>query len=99
MLKGFNSLVPPSETATILPAELEIILSGQRVIDIAFIRRKTKYSGYSSGSKQVKWLWKVLTKFSPDEKSKFLQFATGSGCLPIREVESWEFWVKKGSEG
>lgn len=99
MLSGFSSLIPPKELATFNSQELELLLSGRPHIDPAFIRQRTVYLGYSSSSAQVEWLWEVVGGFSHEERSLFLKFCTGCACLPIEEVEVWQFRVQKGSAG
>ncbi len=96
---GFTSLIPASKLASFQPIELELLLSGPVHISVDFIEEHTKYTGYSSSSVHVKWLWKVVEGFSREERSMFLRFCTGSGALPIKGVESWQFRVQKGSEG
>ena len=96
---GFTSLVPPNKLTPFQPVELELLLSGPIHISVAVIRKCTEYTGYSSDSAQVRWLWEVVEGFSQEERSMFLRFCTGSGALPIKGVESWKFRVQKGSEG
>lgn len=95
---GFTSLIPPTMLTPFTPCELELILSGQSCIDVAFIEAHCKYHGYFSSSLQVKWLWEVVTEFNHEERSQFLLFCTSSTSLPI-EGQTWEFGVQQGSHG
>ena len=64
--QGFNSLIPDKQLKTFSPHELEVILSGQPVIDIDFIKRRANFSGhgYTQQSQVVQWLWEVLESFT-----------------------------------
>lgn len=62
--RGFNLLIPNDKLEHFSPHELEVILSGQPVISIDFIKRRTVLRGYSQSSAIVQWLWEVLESFS-----------------------------------
>ena len=62
--RGFNLLIPHDKLEHFSPHELEVILSGQPVISIDFIKRRTVHHGYSQSSAVVQWLWEVLESFS-----------------------------------
>ena len=62
--RGFNLLIPCDQLERFSPHELEVILSGQPVIDLDFIKKNTVLHGYSRSSAIVQWLWEVLESFS-----------------------------------
>ncbi len=64
MRDGFNHVIPHLSLISFSARELETILSGQPEVDIAFIRLRTIYEGYSPDHSVVKWLWEVLESFS-----------------------------------
>ena len=62
--QGFDKLLPHVMISVFSPDELEMILCGQSTIDLAFMRRRTSYIGYSSESSVVVWLWEILESLS-----------------------------------
>lgn len=96
--EGFAFLIPRAKLTSFTPFELELVLSGQPEIDVAYLQEHTSYVNYTRDSEPVKWLWEVLSEFSQAERGKFLQFSTGSGCLPVG-VEDWRFRIRRGTNG
>lgn len=95
---GFTFLIPLMKLEGFTPYELELILSGQPNIDVSYLQKRTTYFDYRSDSEQVKWMWEVLDEFSEAERAKFLQFATGSGCVPVG-VDDWQLRIRRGTSG
>ena len=64
LMQGFTSLVPSSELESFSAHKLEVVLSGQPTIDLQFLCSRTKFTGYSTSSNMVQWLWQVLAEFT-----------------------------------
>ena len=94
--KGLNFLISGDILTDFTPYELELALSGQRVIDVHYLQENAAYEDYTKHSQQVRWLWKVLEEFSQAERSKFLQFTTGCGCVPVG-VQGWRIKIQMGA--
>ena len=93
--EGFNYLIPATKLADFVPLELELVLSGERSIKVAYLREHTSYTYYTRDSEPVVWLWEVLEELAEDKRASFLQFVTGSGCVPA-SVDEWKLTVQRG---
>ena len=82
ILEGFYDLIPADLIKIFTPKELEVLLCGVGVIDLEDMRRHTRYPNGSEKSVVVRWFWKALHEFSPENRSNFLQFVTGSSRVP-----------------
>jgi E3 ubiquitin-protein ligase HUWE1 len=95
LLRGFHAVVPREMVAIFDPLELELLISGLPEIDLDDLRRHTEYhGGYKSSDVVIERLWRVLCKFTKEEKALFVQFTTGSSKVPLDGFASL-----RGSEG
>ena len=62
--------------------ELELLISGSPVINVADWRANTGYVGYEPHSPVIEGFWAVVSEFSQDDLVRLLQFATGSTRVP-----------------
>lgn len=82
-LEAFRELLPPELTAVFNPSELELLISGLPHVDIEDLRANTEYSGYTVGSPVIQWFWELVRKFGRVDKSRLIQFVTGTSKVPI----------------
>lgn len=82
------------------PEEMDILVSGEDVLDWAALQRCATYSdGYTSESKPVKWFWDLFNKkFSNEEKKMFLKFATGTDRTPVGGLGKLKLVIQKGED-
>lgn len=85
LLDGFHQIVPPALLPVFNEYELELLISGQRAIDVTDWEAHTEYSaGYTAQSPQVQWFWHaVKSQLNAEEVAMLLQFVTGSGRVPL----------------
>eukprot|EP00457_Paulinella_chromatophora_P000004 gb/GEZN01000004.1/.p1 GENE.gb/GEZN01000004.1/~~gb/GEZN01000004.1/.p1 ORF type:complete len:5481 (-),score=821.20 gb/GEZN01000004.1/:442-16884(-) len=62
--------------------ELEMRVCGRPGLDLAILRKHTKYSGCTVNSPAVQYFWQVLQDFSEADRTRFLQFAWAKSRLP-----------------
>ena len=62
--KGFCSLIPQRLLKPFSSNDLLLLLCGQPVIDLQFMKDHTTYERYNADSPQIKWMWEVLEKNS-----------------------------------
>ena len=77
LLRGFHAVVPRECVAIFDPLELELLISGLPEIDLDDLKRYTEYHGYKQSDPAIERLWRVLDKFTKEEKALFVQFTTG----------------------
>jgi ubiquitin-protein ligase E3 A len=85
---GFARLFGERVLSLFAPDELDILVSGEEVLDWTTLERNAIYSdGYSGSSPSVRLFWELFRGFSKAQKLKFLQFTTGSDRAPIGGLE------------
>lgn len=76
--KGLNKIVNLSKIS-LKETDLEMILCSINEINVDDL---IQYSDFEECD-QTTWLWETLRSFNKEEKSKFLQFVTGTSQLPM----------------
>ncbi|KAK8875786.1 Ubiquitin-protein ligase E3A [Tritrichomonas musculus] len=98
--KGFNLTCNIQSYHLFEPEEMDILVSGEDVLDWAALQRCATYTdGYTSESKPVKWFWELFNKkFSNEEKKMFLKFATGTDRTPVGGLGKLKLVIQKGED-
>ena len=55
----------------------------------SFNLRRYNRGGYNPESPQVRWLWRLVANFTPDERTLLLKFVTGSSRMPVGGFAVW----------
>lgn len=82
-LEGFNEIVPIQWLQYFDERELELILVGIQDFDIQDWQAHTIYRNYRRTDKQIQWFWQFVAEISDEQRSRLLQFVTGTCRLPI----------------
>lgn len=81
---GFRKLFNGDIFELFAPDELDILVSGEEVLDWDELQKNARYKdGYNRNSRVVKWFWEVFNSFSTEMKCNFLLFTTGSNRAPV----------------
>jgi len=83
LLVGFYSVIPHQLLSVFLISELQLLLAGLPQIDVNDWRFNTLYSGCKETSAIAKWFWSVLEEMTNSERSRLLQFVTGTSRVPV----------------
>lgn len=84
--EGFESVFPMTSLQSFYPEELEQLFCGQNeeVWDSKVLMECCRPDhGYNHDSRAIKFLYEILSSYTPDEQRQFLQFVTGSPKLPV----------------
>ena len=81
--RGLLEIVPLELLKHFNPPEFACLLGGVAAIDVHDWRANARYDGYDEQSPQVRWLWRLVHSFTPDERTLLLKFATGSSRMPV----------------
>ena len=80
---AMNDVVPAEYVRMFTAPELACLMGGTAKIDVDEWRANTIYEGgYDADSPQVRWLWRLVGKFTPEERTLLLKFVTGSSRMP-----------------
>lgn len=100
MKRGLANIVPISALRLFTWQEVETLVCGKADIDLEYLRKHTRYEGYSESSEVIKSFWRVVATFTPSEKQQLIRFAWGRSRLPP-EGTTWtaEFKITTMSGG
>jgi hypothetical protein len=96
LLKGFDEVFPRPKLKVFEVSELELLMAGVDVIDVANWKAFTRYQGdytaprgrmtlgtTSHASKVVSWYWELVNELSQTNRQRLLRFCTGSSGVPV----------------
>ena len=88
LLIGIFEVVPSDFLSVFDYQEFDLLLCGVPQIDLEDWRRHTEYLGdynkLGDRHQVIRWFWLVLEEMSQEERSRLLQFVTGSSRLPVQ---------------
>ncbi|KAI9788602.1 MAG: hypothetical protein M1833_002904 [Piccolia ochrophora] len=91
---GFNELVPPELVNVFDARELELLIGGIAEIDVDDWKKHTDYRGYTESDEVIANFWKCVRGWDAEQKSRLLQFATGTSRIPVNGFKDLQ-----GSDG
>lgn len=93
-IAGFNELIPPDLVGVFDERELELLVGGIADIDVEDWKKHTDYRGYQEQDEVIQNFWKVIRTWDAEQKSRLLQFATGTSRIPVNGFKDLQ-----GSDG
>ena len=93
-ITGFNELIPADLVNVFDERELELLVGGIADIDVDDWKKHTDYRGYQEQDQVIQDFWKVIRTWDAEQKSRLLQFATGTSRIPVNGFKDLQ-----GSDG
>ncbi|KAI1616890.1 E3 ubiquitin-protein ligase hula [Exophiala viscosa] len=93
-ITGFNELIPADLVNVFDERELELLIGGIADIDVEDWKKHTDYRGYQEQDEVIQNFWKVVRTWDAEQKSRLLQFATGTSRIPVNGFKDLQ-----GSDG
>ncbi|KAK5465012.1 hypothetical protein LTS15_001575 [Exophiala xenobiotica] len=93
-ITGFNELIPADLVNVFDERELELLIGGIADIDVEDWKKHTDYRGYQEQDDVIKNFWTVVRTWDAEQKSRLLQFATGTSRIPVNGFKDLQ-----GSDG
>jgi len=83
--RGFLMVTAESPLSMMFtPAELEMLVCGEKEFDFNDLENSTEYDGgFSSTTEAVRWFWSAVHEMDLEDKRRLLQFTTGSDRIPV----------------
>lgn len=87
-ISGFDSVFQTQRLRLFYPEEMEKVLCGSSLNnyhrwDVKMLQECCRTDhGFTQESKAIQYLFEILSTYSREEQRLFLQFVTGSPCLP-----------------
>lgn len=88
LLRGFYDVIPlevlngRTKVETLDARELDVALFGSAVIDVDDWRKHTIYKRLHRDQRRVKYFWRLVDELTDEQRTRLLQWATGTGRLP-----------------
>ncbi|KAI0395236.1 hypothetical protein F5Y17DRAFT_208006 [Xylariaceae sp. FL0594] len=96
--RGFRTCLQPKSLTLLTPSLLQSLVEGTQEIDIAELRRVTRYVGWDANHHTVREFWSVVKKFDEGMRRKLLEFVTASDRVPVGGVANIQFVIQKNGE-
>lgn len=93
-ITGFNELIPADLVNVFDERELELLIGGIADIDVDDWKKHTDYRGYQESDEVIQNFWKIIRTWDAEQKSRLLQFATGTSRIPVNGFKDLQ-----GSDG
>ena len=91
---GFHELIPSELVNVFDERELELLIGGIAEIDVEDWKKHTDYRGYTESDEVIKFFWQTIRSWDGEQKSRLLQFATGTSRIPVNGFKDLQ-----GSDG
>lgn len=96
--RGFRTCLRPKALQLLSPNLLQSIVEGTQEIDIAELRRATRYVGWDANHRTVRDFWSIVKRYDDNMKRKLLEFVTASDRVPVGGVRNVQFVVQRNGE-
>ncbi|KAK3673756.1 hypothetical protein LTR78_006309 [Recurvomyces mirabilis] len=93
-IAGFHELIPADLVNVFDERELELLIGGIADIDVDDWKKHTDYRGYTESDAVIQHFWKCIRSWDAEQKSRLLQFATGTSRIPVNGFKDLQ-----GSDG
>lgn len=79
--------------------ELDILVSGEEIVDWSLLKANTKYTdGYDEKSQAIIWFWEIFDELNETQKQQFFRFSTGSDRIPISGIKDFQLVIQKTND-
>ncbi|KAK3682620.1 hypothetical protein B0T22DRAFT_290194 [Podospora appendiculata] len=96
--RGFHRCQHPKALSLLTPPLLQSIVEGVQEIDIAELKRYTRYVGWDVNHHTVRDFWSIVRKFDDETKRRLLEFVTASDRVPVGGMEKILFVLQKNGD-
>lgn len=96
--RGFGACLLPKSLSLLSPTLLQSLVEGQQDIDIAELRRYTRYVGWDASHRAIRDFWSIVKRYDASMRRKLLEFVTASDRVPVGGMQNLQFVVQKNGE-
>lgn len=96
--RGFRACLHPKSLSLLTPSLLQSMVEGVQEIDIAELRRYTRYVGWDASHRSIRDFWSIVKRYDDEMKRKLLEFVTASDRVPVGGMRNLQFVVQKNGE-
>ncbi|KAI3388995.1 hypothetical protein SNEBB_006649 [Seison nebaliae] len=93
---GFHSVCASNALLLFSPKEIEILVCGQKNIDLDNLKNVTSYeNGFHKNHNYIILFWDVFSELGPKMQRRLLLFATGTDRVPIGGISEMTFKISR----
>jgi E3 ubiquitin-protein ligase NEDD4 len=81
--KGFFEMIPNELLNIYDESDLSMLFGGLSEIDVDDWKSHTDYRSYTETDQVIKWFWKLVSSWENEQRSRLLQFVTGTQRIPV----------------
>jgi len=85
--RGMARVIPIQLLNILNWQKMKIFVCGKDFMDIALLRRHTRYSACLEDDPHIVFFWDVLSSFNQNQRKRFIQFAWAQETLPADDTE------------
>lgn len=93
-LNGFHEIIPQPLLSVLDHEEFEALMCGVSKVDVDDWRKNVTYRGEFKDTGEdhqvIQWFWEVVSEFESQDRSKLLQYITGSSRVPMSGFKGFE---------
>lgn len=93
--KGFFSCIDKRSITLFDPETLQSVVEGIQEIDIADMRRATRYIGWDASHRSIRDFWSIVKRYDLSQKRKLLEFVTASDRVPVGGMRNIQFTLQR----
>lgn len=98
--RGFKACLHPKALEMLNPSILQSIVEGTQEIDLAELKRHTRYNGWDASHPTIRDFWSVVKRYDEPMKRRLLEFVTASDRVPVGGMQHVQFVIQRnGVEG
>jgi len=84
---GLGEIIPLHLLSLFSHDEVETMVCGKPIIDLAILKECTEYSGCLENDEHIKLFWQAMEEFTQEERSSFIRFTWGRSRLPLNKSD------------
>ncbi|KFP00813.1 putative E3 ubiquitin-protein ligase HERC4, partial [Calypte anna] len=92
-MQGFLRGCPTRNWKIFLPAELQIVLEGQKEVDWHLLEKNMVYHGYCPSDETIRAFWTVFHELPEEKKKMFLALLSGSDRISACNLQCSVFHI------
>ena len=96
--RGFKACLNPDSLNILNPTILQSIVEGTQEIDLAELRRYTRYNGWDASHQTIRDFWSIVKRYDEPMKRRLLEFVTASDRVPVGGMQNIQFVIQRNGE-
>ncbi|SPO04849.1 related to ubiquitin-protein ligase [Cephalotrichum gorgonifer] len=96
--RGFRACLHARSLDLLSPSILQSVVEGTQEIDLAELKRHTRYNGWDASHQTIRDFWSVVKRYDEPMKRRLLEFVTASDRVPVGGMQHVQFVIQRNGE-